>query len=96
MSSQKNDEVIFEAKVSPRSSRSCIKEETSGGYKIYLHSPPVDGKANKECKAVLSKTFSVPKSSIEILRGQTSRFKTFKLSGISQKQLNSILKKISS
>ena len=48
--------------------------------KIRLHAPPVDGKANQALIAWLSKTLGCPQSTIELIRGQTSRRKTLNIS----------------
>jgi len=44
--------------------------------------PPEGGKANRAVVELLSKTLKVPKSSIEIVRGETSRVKTVRIEGI--------------
>ena len=47
--------------------------------KIRLHAPPVDGKANQALIAWLAKTLGCPQSTIELIRGQTSRRKTLNI-----------------
>ena len=47
--------------------------------KIRLAAPPVDGKANLALIAWLAKTLGCPQSSIELIRGQTSRRKTLSI-----------------
>ena len=37
---------IFDITVSPKSSRSEVIIDAAGKVKVYLNSPPVDGKAN--------------------------------------------------
>lgn len=44
--------------------------------KIKLTAPPVDGSANKLCLKYLSKCLHIPKSSLEIVAGHSSRNKT--------------------
>ena len=70
--------MIINVKVIPNASKPRIVEEKDL-LKIYLKSPPVDGKANKELIEVLAEHFNVKKKDIEILRGQTSRNKTVKV-----------------
>ena len=43
--------------------------------KIKLTAPPVDGAANKMCIQYLAQCFDVPKKSLEIISGRTSRTK---------------------
>lgn len=64
-------------KVIPCSSRNEITEEMADGtLKIKLKAPPVDGEANKELIKFLSKTWKIPKNSIQIKSGRTSKNKT--------------------
>ncbi|MEA5573324.1 DUF167 domain-containing protein [Calothrix sp. UHCC 0171] len=62
-------------KVKPNSKIPRIIEEDNNNLTIYLKSPPVDGKANQELIQVLAKKFNVPKSSITIKSGLSSRQK---------------------
>ena len=64
-----------QVKVKPNSKKQAIAEESDGSLSIQLKSPPVDGKANKELIALLAKEFDVPKSSISIKSGLSSRNK---------------------
>lgn len=54
-----------------------------GKLKIRVTVPPEGGKANKAVIELLSKALKVPKSSIEIVRGDTSRNKVIFISGVS-------------
>ena len=57
--------------------------------KIKITAQPIDGKANKAVIEYLSKTFKIPKTSIEILKGETSKDKTiiFKTNDIEKIEL---------
>ncbi|MBS0372681.1 MAG: YggU family protein [Proteobacteria bacterium] len=61
------------------------KTEFAGLYgealKIRLAAPPVDGKANAALIAFLAKTCGVPKASVELVSGDTSRSKRVRVSG---------------
>ncbi len=72
---------IFDARVVPRASKSEIVGALDGWLKVKLKSPPVDGAANQELIKILAKFFDVPKSAVEILKGQTSKTKRIKISG---------------
>lgn len=43
--------------------------------KIKISAPPIDGAANKELIKFLSKKLKLPKSALELIRGETSRNK---------------------
>ena len=72
---KKEEGLTISLKISPNASKNEIIK-TEDGVKVKITAPPVDGKANKSLIEFLSKTFKIPKSSIEILRGETSKEKT--------------------
>ena len=71
----------------PRASKNEIQGVHDGALKIRLTTPPVDGKANQALIKFLSKTIGVSKSQVELAKGDTSRHKTFNISGISPANL---------
>jgi hypothetical protein len=73
---------VFDITVSPKSSRSEITIDASGKVKIYLNSPPVDGKANAESINILSKKLKTAKSNIAIEKGDHGRNKRISVSGM--------------
>jgi uncharacterized protein len=75
----------------PRASKNEIQGVHDGALKIRLTTPPVDGKANQALIRFLSKTLKLPASQIEFLRGETSRHKTLRISGISTTKLRARL-----
>ena len=91
---EKNNGVAFDIKVQPRASKNAIGPIFDGKLKVSLTSPPVDGKANKDCIAFLAKTFDVSKSSVSILHGETGRIKTIHIQGISVGEFTAKLKEI--
>lgn len=70
----KEDGVTLAIKIIPNSSKNELIM-TDSGLRLKITAPPVDNKANKFVIAFLSKLFKVPKTSIKILRGETSREK---------------------
>lgn len=85
------DGVALNVRVSPRASKSCVQGVLGGEVKVALQSPPVDGKANQELIKLLSKLLKIPKSNIEIIRGETSRNKTVLLRGLNAAQCKAAL-----
>jgi len=63
--------------VSPKASRSGIVQQDDGSLKVFVSSPAVDGKANKEAIKLVAKWFGVPKSNVSIRSGRRSRRKVF-------------------
>lgn len=66
---------LLNLRISPNASKNEIIV-TEGFVKVKITSQPVDGKANKALLEYLSKFFKIPKTSIEIVKGVTSKDKT--------------------
>ena len=73
---------VLDIIVSPKSSRSEVTIDASGKIKVYLNSPPVDGKANAECINILSKKLKTAKSNISIEKGDHGRNKRISVRGM--------------
>lgn len=71
----KNDGVIVNLRISPNAKKNGIIKEAEA-VKVKITAQPIDGKANKALIEFLSKEFKIPKTSIEILKGETSKDKT--------------------
>jgi uncharacterized protein (TIGR00251 family) len=69
-------------KVQPRARTNAI-EQTPEGFKVRLNAPPVDGKANEACVRFLAGVLGVPRSSVRIVQGETSRNKVVEVDGLS-------------
>lgn len=82
------EECIVTVKVIPKSSKNSAQLE-NGILRVHLNAPPVEGKANKALVELLAKILHVPKSSIEIVRGEKGRNKQLKIKGLNE----SIIKK---
>lgn len=99
---QKNsDHFLLFVKVTPNSSKNkigkIVLDEKSQEYlKVNVAAVPEDGKANEEIIKFFAKTLKIPKSKIEILRGDISRIKVLKItyaviSAVSEKSLQDLL-----
>lgn len=49
---------------------------------VWVSTPPVDGKANLKVAEVLALLHDVPKSSVRLASGHTSKTKVFELDGL--------------
>lgn len=87
--------IVIKVKIVPGSSKNKIVGVYNNALKISITAPPVEGKANKECIAYLSKYFDVAKSKIEIISGETSKNKLIKIYDISQSKFLDKIEKIS-
>ncbi|HOU22100.1 MAG: YggU family protein [Kiritimatiellae bacterium] len=73
---------VLNLRIVPRASKNTIQGRHGDALKIRLCAPPVDGAANAALIEFLAKTFSLPRSRIQLLSGQTSRTKRVLLAGM--------------
>lgn len=67
--------------VKPNSSKGPLVERgKDGNYTVYFRAKPHDGEANAALIELLAKHFQIPKTSIAIIRGATSRYKVIEIS----------------
>jgi uncharacterized protein len=67
--------VELSLKVQPRARRNEIGEALGHELKVKITAPPVDSAANEALVEFLAETLSVPRGTVKLLRGQTSRHK---------------------
>jgi uncharacterized protein (TIGR00251 family) len=79
--------VTFAVKVHPRARKNAITGELGDALKLSLTSPPIEGRANQACIEFFAKLLKVPRSSVTIASGQTSRRKVICVSGLSAEEV---------
>ena len=79
--------VTFAVKLHPRAKKNTITGELGYALKVSLTTPPVDGRANEACIEFFAKLLNVPRSSVTIASGQTSRNKVIRVVGLSAEEL---------
>jgi uncharacterized protein len=82
---EKNDGVTFAVRVHPRARKNAITGEIGDALKLSLTTPPVEGRANEACIEFFAKLLKVPRSSVTIASGQSSRNKVIRVAGLSAK-----------
>jgi len=75
MLKQTEEGIIANIKIVPNSSKNDIVLENEF-VKVKITAQPIEGKANKALIEFLSKKFKIPKTSIEIVKGETTKEKT--------------------
>jgi len=65
-------------KVIPKARKNLVCVE-DGIFKVYVNSPPVEGRANRAVIEVLSECFNIRKSNIKIIKGEKSRNKVVEI-----------------
>lgn len=72
-------DIVLQVLVQPRASRETFAGIVGDRIKVSLTAPPVEGAANEALRAFLARQFSVPKSRVELERGETGRRKRVRI-----------------
>ncbi len=78
-----NRGVEFLVKITPHSQQKKILGWERDHLKIRLHAAPEKNRANEELVELLASVFALPKSSVHVLKGHTSRLKRILLTDLS-------------
>jgi uncharacterized protein (TIGR00251 family) len=81
------DGVGFAVRVHPRAKKNAITGELGDALKVSLTTPPIEGRANDACIEFFAKLLKVPRSSVTIASGQTSRNKVIRIAGVTAQQV---------
>jgi uncharacterized protein (TIGR00251 family) len=75
--------VSLVVRVHPRAKRNAITGEFGDALKVSLTALAIEGRANDACIEFFAKLLKVPRSSVTIASGQSSRNKVIRVAGIS-------------
>ncbi|MCF8054778.1 MAG: DUF167 domain-containing protein [Deltaproteobacteria bacterium] len=81
----------MKVRVLPRSAHGGIVGIQQGAVKIKICSPPIDGRANEECRELIATALKIAKSNVSIVAGERARLKMVKIEGVAKKQAEEIL-----
>jgi uncharacterized protein (TIGR00251 family) len=81
----------LEIKAIPNAPRSEVVGWLGEALKVKIHAPALEGKANQELCEFLAKALGLPKRSIRILQGDTSRKKLVEISDLSREDVSARL-----
>ena len=93
MIKQTDEGILANIKIIPNSSKNEIVLEEEF-VKVKITAQPIEGKANKALIEFLAKKFKIPKTSIEIVKGETNKEKTLFFKTIDEKKIESIKKEL--
>lgn len=74
--------VVIDVRVIPRASKSEVSGTRGDAVLVRLKAPPVDGAANAELIEILASRLQIPRRSVAIVTGETSRRKRVKVMGL--------------
>lgn len=69
----------FDVRVTPKAAANRITLDPDGAIRVYVTTVPEGGKATAAVIAALAKAIGIPKSRLELIRGETARDKTFRV-----------------
>ena len=78
-------------RVTPRSGRDEIDGFSAGEVNVRVTAAPDGGKANAAVCALVGKALGVPKTSVSVVRGETSRHKTLEVFGVDDADVERLL-----
>jgi uncharacterized protein (TIGR00251 family) len=76
------DAVVLRVHVQPGAGRSAVVGRHGTSLKVRVAAPPVDGRANVAATALVAETLGVKEGDVELVSGQRSRLKRFRIAGI--------------
>lgn len=85
--------VTFAVKVHPRAKKNAVTGEVGDALKVSLTAPPVDGRANEACIEFFAKLLKLPRSSVTIASGESSRAKIIRVVGLSAEETRKRIEK---
>ena len=79
--------ISFQVRLHPRVKKNAITGKIGDALKVALTSPPIEGRANDACIEFLAKVLKLPRASITIVSGSTSRTKVICVARLSKEEL---------
>lgn len=77
---ERDEYIVLHVRVVPRAAKDAIAGLMGDeALKVRIQAPPVEGKANAYLVKFLSRQWKIPRSSIEILSGETGRNKRLRI-----------------
>ena len=85
---------VISVKVSPGSKKDRVIGKYGEGIKVQVSAPPERGKANSAVAQLLAEFFGLPVNQVELVSGPANPRKQFRLTGLSQEQVDKRLAKL--
>ena len=79
--------LTFTVRAHPRARKNAITGVMGDALKLALTAPPVDGKANQAVVEFFADLFQIPRSSVTIASGASSRNKVVRIMGVTAEQV---------
>jgi hypothetical protein len=89
---QSDGRVTFAIKLHPRAKNNAITGELGAALKVSLTAPPVEGRANEACIEFFANLLKIPRSSVTIASGHSSRNKVIRVAGVTDEYVRDRLR----
>jgi uncharacterized protein len=76
------DAVVLHVHVQPRAGRTAVVGRHGDAVKLRVAAPPVDNRANTAVAELLAELFGIGSGDVELVSGDRSRTKRFRLRGV--------------
>jgi uncharacterized protein (TIGR00251 family) len=85
--------IRFSVRVQPRAARSELVGLHGDALKVRLSAPPVDGAANVALGELLADALGVPRHSVRVISGATSRGKIVEVDGVNVENIRRLARR---
>jgi uncharacterized protein (TIGR00251 family) len=79
--------LVLRVRAQPGARKNAVLGERAGALRVAVSAAPEKGKANAAIQEVLAEALGCKRSQVQLLAGETSRDKTFVISGLSAEEL---------
>ncbi len=86
--------VFLRVRVRPASRREGIAGVRGDSLVVAVHAPPEGGRANEAARRLLASVLGVPPCAVELVRGQASRQKEFRIRGPDPEEVQARLQQL--
>lgn len=77
--------------VTPKSGRDEVAGWRGGELSVRVTAPPEGGKANSAACALLADVLGIPKSTVRVVRGETSRHKQLEIENVTEAEFRAVV-----
>jgi uncharacterized protein (TIGR00251 family) len=81
------EQCVLQIKAAPNSAKDEIQGWLGDCLKVRIQAPPTDGKANERLCTYVAEVLGLPKGSVTLISGASSRQKRLSVRGLSEPQL---------
>ena len=85
---------VVRVHVQPGAGRSAVVGRHGSALKLRVAAPPVGGKANAAAGELLASTFGVKEKDVELVAGEKSRLKRYRVQGVDLEEIDGTLRRV--